>query len=40
MGIINVTPGQTGLVGVLPCLAYINTDDTIAEVVTTARRIR
>ena len=35
MGIINVTPVQTGLVGVLPSLAYINTDDTIAEVVTT-----
>ena len=34
MGIINVTPGQTGLVGVLPSVAYINTDDTIAEVVT------
>jgi hypothetical protein len=35
MGIINVTPGQTGLVGVLPSIAYINTDDTIAEVTTT-----
>lgn len=35
MGIINVTPGQTGLVGVLPSVAYINTDDTIAEVTAT-----
>ncbi len=35
MGIINVTPVQTGLVGVLPSLAYINTDDTIAEVTAT-----
>jgi hypothetical protein len=35
MGIINVTPVQTGLVGVLPSLCYINTDDTIAEVTTT-----
>lgn len=35
MGIINVTPVQTGLVGVLPSVAYINTTDTIAEVVTT-----
>lgn len=35
MGIINVTPGQVGLVGVLPSIAYINTDDTIAEVTTT-----
>lgn len=35
MGIINVTPGQVGLVGVLPSVAYINTDDTIAEVTTT-----
>jgi hypothetical protein len=35
MGIINVTPGQVGLVGVLPSIAYINTDDTIAEVITT-----
>ena len=35
MGIINVTPGQTGLVGVLPSIAYIYTDDTIAEVTTT-----
>lgn len=35
MGIINITPGQTGLVGVLPSLAYIDTTDTIAEVTTT-----
>jgi len=35
MGIINVTPGQVGLVGVLPSIAYIYTDDTIAEVTTT-----
>ncbi len=34
MGIINVTPSQTGLVGVLPSIAYINTDDTVAEVTT------
>lgn len=34
MGIINVTPGQTGLVSVLPSIAYINTDDTVAEVTT------
>ena len=34
MGIINATPGQTGLVGVLPSIAYINTDDTVAEVTT------
>lgn len=35
MGIISVTPVQTGLVGVLPSLSYINTNDTIAEVTTT-----
>lgn len=35
MGIISVTPVQTGLVGVLPSVAYINTDDTIAEVTAT-----
>jgi hypothetical protein len=35
MGIINVTPVQAGLVGVLPSLCYINTDDTIAEVTAT-----
>jgi hypothetical protein len=35
MGIINVTPGQTGLVGVLPSLAYIDTNDTRAEVLAT-----
>ena len=35
MGIINVTPGQVGLVGVLPSIAYIYTDDTTAEVITT-----
>ncbi len=35
MGIINITPGQTGLVGVLPSVCYINTDDTVAEVTTT-----
>ena len=34
MGIISVTPVQTGLVGVLPSVAYINTDDTVAEVTT------
>jgi hypothetical protein len=35
MGIINVQAVQSGLVGVLPSLAYIYTDDTIAEVTTT-----
>ena len=35
MGIISVTPGQVGLVGVLPSIAYINTNDTVAEVTTT-----
>ena len=35
MGILNITTSQTGLVGVLPNIAYINTDDTIAEVTTT-----
>lgn len=35
MGIINALNVQTGLVGVLPSLAYINTDDTIAEVTAT-----
>ncbi len=35
MGIISAVPVQTGLVGVLPSLAYINTNDTIAEVTTT-----
>lgn len=32
MGINSVTPGQTGLVGVLPSLAYIDTSDTRADV--------
>lgn len=35
MPIISVTPGQTGLVGVLPSIAYINTSDTLASVTTT-----
>jgi len=35
MPIITVTPGQTGLVGVLPSIAYIDTDDTVAEIITT-----
>lgn len=35
MGILNVTPVQTGLVGVLPSLAYIYTSDTEATVLTT-----
>ncbi len=35
MGIINVTPVQTGLVSVLPSVAYINTNDTVATVTTT-----
>ena len=35
MSIISITPGQTGLVGVLPSVAYINTNDTIAEVTVT-----
>ena len=35
MPIISVTPGQVGLVGVLPSIAYINTSDTLATVTTT-----
>lgn len=35
MGILSITPGQTGLVGVLPSIAYINTTDTLAEATTT-----
>lgn len=35
MGIINITTSQTGLVSVLPSVAYINTDDTVAEITTT-----
>lgn len=35
MGIISVTPVQTGLVSVLPSVAYINTSDTVSEVTTT-----
>lgn len=35
MSIINITLGQTGLVGVLPSLAYINTSDPIATVTAT-----
>lgn len=35
MPIISVTAGQTGLVGVLPSVSYINTSDTVAQVTTT-----
>ncbi len=35
MPIISVTPGQVGLVGVLPSIAYIQTTDTVSEVTTT-----
>ncbi len=35
MPIISVTPGQVGLVGVLPSIAYIQTNDPVATVVTT-----
>ncbi len=35
MSIISVTPGQVGLVGVLPSIAYIQTTDTVATVTTT-----
>lgn len=35
MGIINVTPGQVGLVGVFPSLAYIDTTDTETQVLAT-----
>jgi hypothetical protein len=35
MPIISVTPGQVGLVGVLPSIAYIQTTDTVAEVTAT-----
>ena len=35
MAIINVQAVQTGLVGVLPSLAYIYTNDTVAEVTST-----
>ena len=34
MPIINITPGQAGLVGVLPSLAFIETDDPIATILT------
>lgn len=34
MAIINVTAGQTGLVDVLPSIAYINTTDTLAQATT------
>ena len=34
MSIISVVPGQVGLVGVLPSIAYIQTNDTIATVTT------
>lgn len=34
MPILNVQPVQVGLVGVLPSIAYILTDDTIAEITT------
>jgi hypothetical protein len=32
MSIIDITTGQAGTVGVLPSIAYINTTDTVAEV--------
>ena len=35
MSIISVTPGQVGLVGVLPSIAYIQTTDPVATVVAT-----
>ncbi len=35
MAILSVTPGQVGLVGVLPSIAYIYTSDTEAAVLTT-----
>ncbi len=35
MGIINITTSQAGLVSVLPNIAYINTNDTVAEITTT-----
>lgn len=35
MAIKNIQPGQTGLVGVLPSIAYIETTDSIATVTTT-----
>lgn len=35
MSIISVTTSQTGLVGVLPSVAYIQTTDTVAAVTTT-----
>jgi hypothetical protein len=35
MGILNITSGQVGLVGVLPSLAYIQTTDTLAEILVT-----
>ncbi len=35
MPIISVTPGQVGLVGVLPSIAYIQTTDTVATVTST-----
>jgi hypothetical protein len=35
MGILSVVPGQTGLVGVLPSIAYIQTNDPVATVTAT-----
>lgn len=34
MPILNIVTSQTGTVGVLPSISYINTSDTIAEVTT------
>ena len=35
MAIISIVPGQTGLVGVLPSIAYIETNDPLATVMNT-----
>ncbi len=35
MSILSIQPGQTGLVGVLPSIAYIATNDTIATITAT-----
>lgn len=35
MAIISITPTQTGLVGVLPSVAYIQTTDTVSTITTT-----
>ena len=35
MGINRITPGQVGLVGVTPSIAYIDTSDTEAQILTT-----